>query len=223
AVVDRLVVRLRLKPPTPTATTSHLLVANDLIGPHGYLRVRRVPVAQGEVGIAVLVEVAHSHRVNPVVGVVRDGRPEGAVAVVEQYGGAGVSVCGDQVGLAVAVEVGDCHGVRVGTRRVAERRAQGAVAVAQQHDDGAAVVRDSEVGPAVAVEVAGRQGGYRPDGRIENGVGGRGLEAATGICEQNADSKTGACPAVGGEVEPAIAVEVAGRQVVGVVSRSGAD
>ena len=63
-------------------------------------------VGDGEVGLAVAVQVRHRDRAGPQPGGVVDRGGEGAVAVAEQHAHGVAAVVGDgEVGLAVAVEV----------------------------------------------------------------------------------------------------------------------
>src|SRR5262249_3702074 len=67
------------------------------------------PEAEGEVGLAVAVEVANGNGVILIVGAVFGRSLEGAVAVAQEHGG-GAAFRGCQVGLAVAIEVAHRQG-----------------------------------------------------------------------------------------------------------------
>ena len=96
--------------------------------------------------MAVVVDVHDGHLLvvaEPIAGLVRDGRGEGAVAVAEQHAevvrrarGGGRARVGDDVVAAVAVEVADTDGTDVRRRDGDEpRRGEGPVPVAEEDGD----------------------------------------------------------------------------------------
>src|SRR5262249_38215621 len=146
----------------------------------------------GQVLLAVAVEVPHRHGDRPLPDAVVDGGGEGAVALAQQHAdGAAAEGGSGQVWLAGAVEGAPRHGERPLRHAVVDGAGEGAVALAQQHADGVAarvgkgqvLVRHGQVLFAVAVEVSYRHGGrIGPDG---GGVGGGG-EGAVALAQQHA-------------------------------------
>ena len=142
-------------------------------------------VADGDVAVAVVVEVAERHPEGAVADRQVDLGLQGAVAVAVQHADAvGGVVHGNQVDRAVVVHVGRRERVGARTGRVVDVGGEGAVALVQQHACGADVVRRGDVGMAVAVQV-GQHDGL---GSRAAGVADRGLEGAVAVAHQHADA-----------------------------------
>src|SRR5262249_22316286 len=142
-------------------------------------------VGDGEVEIAIAVEVPRRHggRVDP--GGRTLGGLEGAVAVAQQHAhraGLIEAIVDDgEVPLAITVVIPDRQGRRKGTRAVAGGALEGAITVTQQDTHPVPGVGRGQVGAAVAVEVRGRYGARLVAGGVTN----RGLEGAVTVAAQD--------------------------------------
>src|SRR5262249_22559868 len=153
--------------------------------------------------------------------IVHRGGGEAAGAVAEEHGEVVRGVVGDdQVGVAVAVHQAGAYPDGLGADGVGGGGLEGAVAVAERDGDVAAAAEElvggGEVELAVGVEVGERDGDHAGGGGVHGGVGERG-EGAIAVAVQDGDGGAGAVGAeVGdGEVEHAVAVEVAGLELLG--------
>ena len=184
-------------------------------------------VAHDDVRIAVAVEVADGDAGGRGdVGAIRGGRGEAAAAVAHEDGDVVAAVVGHRhvKRLAGAVEVADGHGLGpVDVGGVGRLGGKDAAAVVQEDFDAvvvaaAAIVCHHQVRIAVAEIADGDALGPPADG--DGAVRG---EGAVAVAQENRDrAVAGAAAVVGhGQVEFAVAVEVADRHGVGMVEVRG--
>jgi hypothetical protein len=141
----------------------------------------------GQVRLAVAVELAHRQPVQPAADRGQNGRPERAVAVAQQCRHGAVAVGRHDVQLAVAVEVADRHPVGRGADADGPGELEGAVAVAEDHADGAVAVGRHDVLQAVAQDVAHR---HRRETAAQGDLD-RVLQAAVALAQQHAHRAAG--------------------------------